>query len=110
MIVSEDKVDHALKILADKDGVASAARAAHEYESDLIKVVKAQIMTRCNEKTIAAREMFALAHPDYKAHLERVQILAEQDYHHRDRRAAATAVIDAWRTEQSNNRAHGRVG
>ncbi len=74
-LVTEDKVEHALAILADKDGVASSARAAHQFEAERTKTIKARLMARCNEKTMSAREMYALAHEDYEAHLKHVQIL-----------------------------------
>lgn len=104
MLVSEDKVNAALEILADRKGVAAAARAAHQYESERTKVVKARLMARCNESSVSAREMYALAHDEYEAHLEHVRELAEQDLYNRDRRQAAQAIIDVWRSESATNR------
>lgn len=106
--ISDDHVEHALKILQSQDG--SKARAAHDYLSEMRKVVLARLRGDCNEKTAAAKDDFAHAHPDYAEHLEQLRHAAEEDYKHRDRRAAAQAVIDAWRTEQSNARTAGRIG
>lgn len=108
-LVTEDKVEHALAILADKDGIASSARAAHQFEAERTKTIKARLMARCNEKSVAAREMYALAHEEYEAHLKHVQILAENDLYHRDRRQAAQAVIDVWRSENATNRTFARA-
>ena len=53
--------------------------------------------------------MAARADPAYQAHLEQVKLIKEVDYTWRDRRSAAAAIIEMWRTEQSNIRAAERV-
>lgn len=108
-LVSEDKVEAALTILADKGGAASASRAAHEYEQDRLKVIKARLMSRCNEKSVAAREMYALAHEEYENHLDTVRELAELHYYNRDRRDAAKAIVEVWRSENATNRTFAKV-
>ncbi|MEO0449065.1 MAG: hypothetical protein AAFZ74_01960 [Pseudomonadota bacterium] len=108
-MVSQEKVDAALTILADKEGVAASSRAAHEYEQDRLKVIKARLMARCNEKSIAAREMYALSHEDYETHLKHVRELAELRYHNQDRRKAAEAIVDVWRSENATNRTFARA-
>jgi hypothetical protein len=40
-MVTDEQVEHALKILADREGEAAHTRAAHEYEKERLKVVKA---------------------------------------------------------------------
>lgn len=108
-LVSADKVEAALHILADKDGVAASSRAAHEYESDRLKITKARLMARCNEKTQSAREMYALSHEDYETHLKHVRELAELHYYNRDRRDAAKAIVEVWRSENATNRTFAKV-
>ena len=110
MPVTDKQLEWAMEVLLDRDQSAAKARAAHEYMSDLDKVVLSKLMAQSNEKSAAAKEAWARAHPDYEAHLEAKKEIAEMDYSKRDRRAAATAIIDAWRTEQSNARAMGRAG
>jgi hypothetical protein len=108
-MINQDQIDHALSILADREGAGSAARASHEYEREKLKVVKARLILQATETTQAAKEAFALRHPDYQAQLEHIRNIAEQDYHNRDRRQAAQAVIDIWRTESATNRTFGKA-
>jgi hypothetical protein len=111
-MITEQQVQWAMDILIDRESQAAKARAAHEHMSDLDKVVLAKLTNDAPDdmKSAAARETWARAHPQYEAHLEQKRVLAEMDYKARDRRSAASAIIEAWRTEQSNARMAGRVG
>lgn len=106
MAISDKQLEWAMQILADPESKAAKARAAHEHMNDLDKVVLAKLMNDAPDdcKSQAAKESFARAHPAYEAHLEQKKVLAEMDYRARDSRSAASAIIDAWRTEQSNAR------
>jgi len=109
--VKDSQVDRALEILTDVNREAAKARAAHEYHSDMEKVLFAQLVQKAPDslKSQGARETWARAHEDYEAHLAMKRELAEMDYTWRDRRSAAAAIIEMWRTEQSNERASRRV-
>lgn len=111
-MITEQQVQWAMDILIDRESNAAKARAAHEHMNDLDKVVLAKLTNDAPDdlKSAAARETWARAHPQYVAHLEQKKVLAEMDYKARDRRSAASAIIEAWRTEQSNARMAGRVG
>lgn len=108
-MITEKQLEWAMEILIDRNSEAAKARAAHEHMSDLDKTVMAKLMAQSNEKSAAAKEAWARAHPDYEKHLEAKKELAEMDYSKRDRRSAASAIIEAWRTEQSNARASQRI-
>tara|TARA_X000001382_G_scaffold11180_2_gene7620 strand:+ start:2979 stop:3311 length:333 start_codon:yes stop_codon:yes gene_type:complete len=103
-MVTDEQVEHALKILADREGEAAHTRAAHEYEKERLKVVKARLMASSLETSVSKQELFALNHDEYTGQLECIRVLAEANYHARDRRAAAAAMIDVWRTENATNR------
>lgn len=107
MIVPDKDVEAALSILGDEEG--AAARAAHEYLSDLSKSVLAELIGQSNENSAVAKENWARAQPKYLEHLKKVGEFAKRDYIYRQRYAAAAAKIDCWRTEQSNIRAAERV-
>lgn len=111
-MITEAQVQWAMDILIDRESQAAKARAAHEHMGDLDKVVLAKLTHDAPDdlKSSAAREAWARAHPNYSAHLEQKKVLAEMDYKQRDRRSAASAIIDAWRTEQSSARMAARVG
>ena len=83
LLIDEAKVEHALTILADKEGAGAAARASHEYERERLKVMKAKLMMKSLASSQAAKEMEAIAHPDYTAQLRHIEEIAEQDYHNR---------------------------
>lgn len=104
MIVASQHVQEALTVLDDRDGHRAAARAAHEYEKERLKIVRAKLILLSLEKTASAREAWATSHPDYQEQLERVKQLAEIDYCERDRCDAARAKIEIWRTESATNR------
>ena len=106
--ITDAKVEQALGVLLDQE--APKARAAAEYLSDVTKVVLAKLEDEANEaKSQGARESFAKRHPDYMAHLEALQNAREMDFRHRQRAAAASAVIDVWRTQQASNRGAERL-
>lgn len=111
-MITEQQVQWAMDVLIDRESQAAKARAAHEHTSDMDKVVLAQLMFEAPAeiKTVGVRESWARMHPDYRAHLEQKRTLAEMDYKARDRRSAASAIIEAWRTECSNARAGAKIG
>lgn len=111
-MITEQQVQWAMDILIDRESNAAKARAAHDHVSDMDKVVLSQLIFEApaDLKTAGAREGWARMHPDYRAHLEQKRVLAEMDYKARDRRAAASAIIEAWRTECSNARVGAKIG
>lgn len=111
-MITDKQLEWAMEILIDRESNAAKTRAANEHMGDLTKVVLAKLINDAPEtlKSASAREAWALAHPTYMAHLEQKKVLAEMDYKARDRRSAASAIIDAWRTEQSSARMAARVG
>lgn len=108
-MISDKMVEQALRYLTDPQQEASKARAAAEHMDDLTKTVLSKLMLESEEKSAAAKEMEARAHPKFEAHLDQVKACREVDYMWRNRLSAANAIIEAWRTEQSNIRASERV-
>lgn len=108
-MISDQKLEHAIRILTDPQHEAARARAAAEHMDDLTKTVLSKLMLQSNEKSAAAKEMWARCQPEFTEHLEMLKSVKEMDYTWRDRRSAASAIIECWRTEQSNIRAAERV-
>ena len=106
-LVKDRDVEDALAILANEDG--AAARAAHEYMSDLTKVVLAQLMQQSNETTEAGKLRWAQTQTEYADHLKKVEQFAKESYRWRQRYSAAEAKIEIWRTQAANIRAAERV-
>ena len=109
MIVTDQRVTAALAYLQEGASVYAKARAAHDYSEKREKTVLAQLCRQCTEeRSMAAKEAWARCHPDYAAALGQTQACAEAAYEARAKREAAAAIVEAWRTEQSNERAHAR--
>lgn len=108
MHVPEAHVQHAFDILKSQDHAKT--RAAYEFGEKHLKVVLAKAQIASNGKTIGEREASALASPEYERALVDFRMVAELYHLARDRRDAASAIIDAWRTQQSDLRALGKVG
>jgi len=106
--IPDSHVEHAFELL--KSQKHAAARAAYEFAEKQLKVVLARATLQANGKTVGEREATALASPEYERALTDFRLVAETYYGERDRRDAASAIIDAWRTQQSDMRAMGKVG
>ena len=106
--IPEEHVERAFEIL--KEGNHARARAAYEFAEKHLKVILAKAELAANGKTVGERQATALASPEYERALLDFKLVAESYHQARDKREAAVAVIDAWRTQQSDLRAMGRVG
>jgi hypothetical protein len=105
--IPDESVQRAFECLRDNEH--AKARAAYEFTEKNLKVVLARASLEANGQTVGQREASALTSETYLAALEAFRTVAETYYECRDRREAAAAVIDAWRTQQSDQRAMGRV-
>lgn len=106
--IPDAHVEHAFDLL--KSGDHAVARAAYEFADKQLKVVLARAEMAANGKTVGERQAAALTSHDYERALADHKLVAENYYRERDRREAASAIIDAWRTQQSDMRAMGKVG
>ena len=107
MFISEDQIQAAFDVM-HAQGHAKA-RAAYEYAEKRLKVAFAKARMEATGKTVGDRDDMAQTSDSYQAALKSFHLIAESYYSERDRRDAASAVIDAWRTQQSDMRAMGRV-
>lgn len=103
--IADEEIDRALDYLRDNANAAAQARADRIYVEEYRKTVKAQIMKEYAQLPLAAQEREAYADPRYAAHLDAVRDSVFQDERHRFLLAAASAKIEAWRTQSSNERA-----
>jgi hypothetical protein len=106
--IPDSHVEHAFDVL--KSQKHAAARAAYEFAEKQLKVVLAKAELTANGKTVGERQASALASAEYERALNDFRLVAENYHSERDRRDAASAIIDAWRTQQSDMRAMGKVG
>jgi hypothetical protein len=109
MIITDEKVQSALAFLHERAEEYGKARAAHEWAEKNEKTVLARLMSLSDAKTVSAKDTEARCHTDYLSAVEHTRLLAETVYTLRAKREAASAIVEAWRTEQSNERAHVRT-
>jgi hypothetical protein len=107
MFISDREVQAAFDVLHDQGH--AKARAAYEFAEKRLKVVLAKAQLAAEGKTVGERDANAQTSAEYEAALLKFRQIAECYYLERDRRDAANAVIDAWRTQQSDLRSMGKV-
>ncbi len=106
--IPDSHIQRAFDIL--KDSNHATARAAYEFTEKQLKVILAKAAAASNATSVAQRENEALRSDEYERALDQFRAIADAYYTARDKREAAVAIIDAWRTQQSDQRAMGRVG
>jgi hypothetical protein len=100
--IPERQVQAAFEILRSTEH--AIARAAFEASERGLKVVLAKAARDSSAKTVAERENAALCSEAYRLALESHHSVSEHYFILRDKRDAATACMDAWRTQQSDLR------
>jgi hypothetical protein len=109
-MIHDDEIEKTLTWLVTNATPAAQARANRQYMEEFRKVIKAQLMNASEEKTAAAQEREAYAHPDYVKHLDALRTAVEMDERFRWLTTAAEAKIEVWRSFQANQRAQGKIG
>lgn len=108
-MISDDEVEKALDYLRDNGDAAAQAKANRIYLVEYRKVKKAELMKQSNHEATNAQETFAYAHSEYKEFLLGLKEAVYQDAKHDFMREAANAKIEAWRTQQANQRTMGKI-
>lgn len=84
-------------------------RAAYEYSEKRLKMVLAQETLASDGKTVGEREAHALTSEAYSDALEQYRLCGEAYFLAKDKRDAASVLIDAWRSMKADNRAQGKI-
>ena len=104
--ISEATVEKSLTFLVNNASKAAEARANRIYMEEYRKVIKAEVMAKHLDKPLAAQEREAYASQEYKNHLKALSDSITIDERYRFRTAAEQAIIEAWRSQSANERAH----
>lgn len=104
-LITDDAIEEALNYLATSADTAAAARGGRLRAEFERKRVKSRLILQSNEKSLGLREAWAECHPDYMNACEAEVKALEADEYYRNKRNACDAIIEAWRSEQANNRA-----
>ena len=104
-MITDEQVEAALDYLRDSAKSASVARAQAKTLEKYLGVVEAQQKSLHGGKSNAAAQDMARSSPEYKTVLEGWQEAVRRDSEFTMLREAASARIEAWRTQSSNARA-----
>ena len=104
-MISDDRVEQALDFLREKAKPAAIAKAEVEYTKEWMKIVRSQEIVARQGMSVAAASAEAEASPRYQAALEAYKAAVGNDAYFRFKREAEQALIEAWRTMSSNERA-----
>lgn len=111
-MITDAQLDVALDYLRKSVDEAAKARSDMVLTAEWIKTTKARLMVKAGKEgaaSNAAQEVAALAHPDYSQAVEAHGAAVQLFTFHQMKREAASAWIEAWRTQSSNERAQGKV-
>ena len=108
-MISDDEVEKAVEYLRSNARPAAQAKANRIYMEEYRKVVKSQIMRESMSESLGAQEARAYADSRYTEHLKAMETAIEKDEYNRWMMVAAEARVEAWRTQQANQRAEGKA-
>lgn len=107
-VIQDQTVHDAFDTLEAQANPAAVAKAMRERREDERKAAKARAFLKATG-SVAEREAHAILSEDYRTASERYYVAIEADEEYRNTRGKCEAIIEAWRTCQSNFRAMGRV-
>lgn len=109
-MITDEQAEKALDYLRVNAPKAAKARANREYMIEYRKTVKANVMQQHLDKPVTAQEREAYSSEEYKQHLLALKEAIQADELNRWGLVAATATLDAWRTDAANRRGEQRIG
>ena len=104
-MISDAEVERALSYLRDEAERDAQARADALYLAEWVKTERSRLVTEQPGMSNAAALAVAESHPDYLRALNAYKTAVTEDFRRRFLREAASARIEAWRTQSSNERA-----
>ena len=108
-MINDADIEKAVDYLRDNATTAAQARANRIYLEEFRKTIKAEIMREHPSDSLGAQEAIAYAADRYRQHLLAMKDAIQQDEYHRWMMVAAEAKLEAWRTQQANSRALGKL-
>lgn len=106
--IRDETVHAAFDMLEGHAQPAAAARAMRERREEEKRQAKARAFLKATG-SVAERDAHSLLDEGYQQACERFYAAVEADEEYRNQRSKCEAVIEAWRTVQSNYRAMGKV-
>ena len=97
-------IDKTLAFIRDHAPKLAKAKAERIYLENYKKSLIAILYGESNDKTIADRENYAYAHPDYIKHLQALKTAVEEEEAIKWMMISAQLRCEVWRSEQANAR------
>lgn len=104
MEISEESATKAREFIWKNAATLGKATANRSYLEAFLKSKLALLMSESTETTIAGKEMYAKAHPDYIALLHGIKEVQEQEVTLKWQMESAKITVEIYRTESANNR------
>lgn len=104
----DDQIERPLTFIRDRAQDHAEAKANRVYLEQFRKSKKAILMQQAEQdgiKTIADREAYAYAHPEYLQLLDGLKVAVEREEYLKTQIGVAQLRIELYRTEQANQRA-----
>jgi hypothetical protein len=103
-MITEKRLEEALKYLAESDNEHAKLSAGVEYIKDLAKHYKGKYIMNSEEKSVALKEQSYYASDDYKKHIDDKKELINDLTLLENKRSKESLVIDVWRTLEASRR------
>ncbi len=104
MTIKFEEIGKALDWMRDNAKSLAQAKSQRVYLEQFRKSKKAILFSECEEKTIAERENWAYAHPDYIEVLDGYKIAVEHEEELKWLMTAASLKVEVWRSQEATNR------
>ena len=101
-------IDKTLAFIRDHAPKLAKAKSVRIYLENYKKSLIAILYAESNDKTIADRENYAYAHPDYIKHLQALKTAVEQEETIKWQMTSAELRVEVWRSQEATNRSMDR--
>ena len=101
-------IDKTLAFIRDHAPKLAKAKSERIYLENYKKSLIAILYAESNDKTIADRENYAYAHPDYIKHLQALKTAVEQEETIKWQMTSAELRVEVWRSQEATNRSMDR--
>ena len=103
-MITEEHVEKALEYMRVQASNHAQAKASRIQIENFRKSKKGMLIGDCEEKTMAAKEAWAYAHPEYVELLDGLKVAVEIEEEILWKMRAAQLTVEVYRTQQANNR------
>lgn len=102
--ITQENAEAASEFIRDNSNRIGKAKAERIYLEEFRKSKKALLYNQAPEGSIADRENYAYAHPEYLQVLDALKVAVQEEESLRWLMIAAQVRIELWRTRSANDR------